>query len=82
MQFRYSTDFRCGIAVFADFFCVVLWFWGPPNAPLLPSQFIKRGELSGRTTRNSKKPNESACIVKKLVSNDRSSMLEIIIATF
>ena len=42
MRFRYSTDFRCGIAVFADFVCVVLWFWVPPNAPLLSSHQARR----------------------------------------
>ena len=34
MQFWYSIDFRCGIAVFADFFRGIAVL-GPPNVPLV-----------------------------------------------
>ena len=53
MRFRYSIDFLCGIAVFADFFGV-LRFWVPPDVPLL-----KLDVLPARNTQNSY--TESAC---------------------
>ena len=52
MQFRYSIDFRCGIAVFADFFRGIA-VWVPPNVSL----------HSGHSNR--KRPEEMECFSDK-----------------